>query len=252
MWGWRDITRVLAAALAWGGAVAAGPAAAVEPITLLFNYRPPYFMQAPGGALTGITAERTSLVFERAGIPFEWRQLPATRMLLEIRQDAERLCTPGWFKRPERELFGLFTQPIYRDKPTAILTRRDNDRVWAHRTLVELMSDDALLMLGKMSYSYGPAIDRGIAAYRPEIRRVTAMNIPMAHMIRAGRADYMFVGEEEGRYLIQEAGLDDLALHHTIDMPAGNARYIICTKTVGLGVIERLNRAIDAALLPVN
>jgi hypothetical protein len=56
----------------------------------------------------------------------------------------------------------------------------------------------------------------------------------------------MFIAEEEAEDLIRQSGFDPTAFKFIRfpDMPAGNLRYIICTKQVSDDEIERMDQAI--------
>ena len=56
----------------------------------------------------------------------------------------------------------------------------------------------------------------------------------MLQMIQAGRADFMFLAEEEARYLVEQAGfnMSSFQLIRFPDMPLGEKRYIMCSKHV--------------------
>jgi polar amino acid transport system substrate-binding protein len=246
------LSRAAAAHIVHAGAVVGyillpGPCAAQQVVDLLYNERPPYIIAQPDGSAAGLTATPAGNAFKNAGIPVEWKRVPTNRQLTIISQGRGNDCAIGWFKNAEREQFAKFTKPIYRDKPTVLLANR-----WfappSDATLRELLARPDTRVLVKDRFSYGPYIDGLLAEMKPLLIRTTNENMQMVAMIKANRADFMFVAEEEADYLVEQAGFNpaDFRLLRPADMPEGEKRYLICSKHVDDSIIERLNAAIAA------
>src|SRR5687768_13276837 len=110
-------------------ALAAFPAAADEPhVTILFHVRPPYSQQEADGRVTGILVEPVAAALAKAGIGVEWIEMPPARQteIIKRGKGAGPVCGLGWFKRPERERFALFSDPIYQDQPSLLVARKDD------------------------------------------------------------------------------------------------------------------------------
>lgn len=219
---------------------------AQEAITLYFNERPPYLVSAPDGSASGLTATPAANAFKAAGIPFKWAKLPTNRQLALIRNGEGANCAVGWFMNAEREQYAKFTKPIYRDKPTVILAH-DGFAYREGSTFPQVLAMADLRVLVKDKFSYGPYIDGLLASLKPIIVSTANENAQMVQMIQAHRADLMFLAEEEAAYLVEQAGfnLRDFRLIRFPDMPAGERRYIMCSKHVPDEVISKLNRAIS-------
>ncbi len=215
------------------------------PIALLYNDRPPYAVSQPDGSVEGLTATPAANAFKSAAIPFKWVKLPTNRQLSLVKESTGMNCALGWFKNPEREQFAKFAGAIYQDKPTVALANRGFS-VREGSALGTVLSLGRARVLVKDHFSYGPYIDRMLAALRPEIVNTTGENFKMVQMILADRADFMFVAEEEANYLIGQAGLDsrNLRILRFADMPDGEKRYLMCSRQVPDEYIVRLNRAI--------
>jgi polar amino acid transport system substrate-binding protein len=247
--GRRAGTAAVAVALlgvAWA-ADSARPAAAQEaPIPVLVHDRAPYYV-IEDGTVSGIVAEPTAQAFADAGIAFAWRELASNRHLRVIRQNAEPVCATGWFKTPERTAFARYSVPIYADRPAAVLVRADNDRVRRYRTLSSIMADDSLLMGAKLGYSYGAAVDAMIDEFATRRVMTTQDNVGMMRMLLGKRFDYMIASFEEADGLIAAGGAapDAVAALSLDDMPAGNTRYIVCSKRVPQTTMNALNAAIE-------
>ncbi len=221
------------------------PGSAQDIISLNYNERPPYLMPAADGSAGGLTATPAANAFKAAGIPVIWSKLPTNRQLALVRETIGMNCAIGWFKNPEREQFAKFTKPIYRDKPTVILA---NSRfvVKEETKLDSVLARKDIRVLVKDKFSYGSFIDGLLASLRPRTVSTVAENVQMVQMIQADRADFMFLAEEEATYLVEQAGfkLQDFHLIRFPDMPPGERRYIMCSKSVPDEVIGKLNKVI--------
>jgi polar amino acid transport system substrate-binding protein len=223
-----------------------GSQAMADDITVLYNQRPPYLVES-GGSVSGLTGAPVDAAFKKAGIPFKWESAPSNRQMTMIKESQTPVCAAGWFKNPEREAFGRFTAPIYQDKPTVILTRGGGPAT-AHHTVESLLADAKMTVLVKSGYSYGRFIDDKLPKAAAKKSSTTQENIGMATMIAENRADFMFLAAEEGSELLKAPELTDkgLVLADLTDMPPGNQRYLLCSRSVTPETIEALNRAIAA------
>ena len=156
-------------------------------------------------------------------------------------------CGFGWFKNPERESFARFTDLIYKEKQAVTISKKGNNALERHRELISLFEDKKVKLLIKDGFSYGAYVDERISNYNPEIVSVvTSTNVQMLQMILSGRADYFFISEEEAEHIILTSGFEmsQFQLQHFGDMPAGNRRYIACSKQVSPEIVDLLNRAL--------
>jgi polar amino acid transport system substrate-binding protein len=233
-----------------GAAVAAlcaasTPVHAAEPLTLYYNERPPYLVTgAQPDKVVGLTADPAARAVEGAGFVPLWSPLPSTRQLVTLREGHVPACAVGWFKNPERELSFKFTKPIYRDKPTVAIARSDFD---AHSSkLAEVFQQPGLRVLVKDKYSYGPWIDSLLARSRSLTVSTTEENVQMVRMIAGKRADIMFSSQEEAQYLLTQSSVAASAVKvlRFDDVPHGEKRYIMCSRSVPDETLQRLDRAI--------
>lgn len=226
---------------------AASPASGEEPLSVLYNARPPYQIPGPGSEVTGFTADPAAYALRKAGIPFKWVPMPTPRQILKIQENRSRLVAIGWFKNPEREKFAKFSHVIYQDKQIAVLARAANQQVSAARTVQELLNDKSLLLLRKLGYSYGRALDDWIDRNRPATMTATVENVSMIQMIHARRADYMFISPEEAEEAIGLAGFQasDFQLRTLPDMPHGEKRHLMFSRLVDDETIRLIDKYID-------
>jgi ABC-type amino acid transport substrate-binding protein len=214
-------------------------------ITLHFNERPPYLIATEDG-VRGLTGDPTTLIFEKSGIPFQWKQTPSKRQIYLLQQNSGRDCLVGWFKNAEREQFARFTLPVYQDEPQFALVRADNSAIASGHTVAEVFANPQLTLLVKDGYSYGDYLDDRIAQYDPHRTVTTDENSGMLKMVFAGHADYFFIAPEEAEGLLRSSAFDaqDFKSIGFTDITSGEKRYILCSLQVEEAVIEQLNTAI--------
>jgi uncharacterized protein (TIGR02285 family) len=227
------------------GMLFANSALATERIPLYFNDRPPYLVPAPDGSASGLTGTPSAQAFNNAGIAFVWAKMPTNRQLMSIKMNSAMGCAVGWFKTPEREQYAKFTKAIYRDKP-AVGLANNGFTVTPNAALKTVMATKGVRILAKDKFSYGSFIDDLIGKLKPHVTYTTTESSLMVEMIRVGRADFMFVAEEEAAFLAEGAGANIREFHliRFADMPEGEKRYIMCSKQTPDALINRLNKAI--------
>lgn len=220
---------------------------AQEPLKIYYDERTPYAVTSSTGEVVGLTATPVASAFEAAGIPFFWKKMPFKRQLITIKANKIKACGIGWFKKPEREKFAWFSQPIYKDKPTIAISKKGNKSLFRHSTVLSLLKDKTLKLLVKDSFSYGSYLDRAIGIHQPEkLVVVGSSNLEMLQVLLSGRVDYFFVAEEEAEEMVNSAGytmsqFDTLRLN---DMPTGNNRYLACSQQVSPNKIRRFNKSL--------
>lgn len=225
--------------------LAAAGCRAQERIVATYHERPPYLSPGADGAPTGLTGSPATQAFRQAGVSVTWMVVPTNRQLAMVKDGQQQSCAIGWFRNPERERFARFTKPIYRDKEWVLLANATYI-IPDGATLEQLLQNPATRIVVKDNFSYGREIDTMIARGKPQIA-VTAGSVEqMLLSIGAGAADFMFVSEEEGQYLLSRSNGRgaSLRLLRPRGMPRGVERHIMCGKAVPDGVIERLNKAI--------
>ncbi|HLA35685.1 MAG TPA: transporter substrate-binding domain-containing protein [Rhodocyclaceae bacterium] len=219
--------------------------ATAQSITVYYNPRPPYLVMQEG-FLTGLTGSPAVAAFKAAGQTIAIKEMPATRQLEMIKANAGQECGVGWFKNPEREGFAKFSKPIYQDEPQVALTAASNKKLKNGDPIETVLQNKDLTLLVKQSYSYGKALDVLIEKHQPRRNSVTVENIQMFKMIQSERADYMFTAPEEAAVTIAAAGFQsgDFNLIKPGNMPKGELRHIMCSKSVPDDVMAKLNAAI--------
>ncbi len=227
-------------------AFTAAPARAADAPQVLIAYRDkaPY-SYTENGQPVGQLNDKTRAIFQRAGLDLRFEEMPSKRIALELRNNNVPLCSPGWYRLPEREVFAGFSKPIQRDRPQVVLASVSSaPKVRAHAGLQALLNDKALLLTVIDEISYGPEIDLMIRrAPRPPLR-ATATSEQLARMVAAERADYMLVDQDDLDHLKKEGETRGLVDIHFADTPAGLYRHLWCSKKVDRAMMERINGAI--------
>lgn len=217
---------------------------------LVFTYpeRPPYSYTVDGKAM-GFLVDMTARIAAEAGVQPVFQEMPAARILEEVRDEKSTLCSIGWFKTPERETFALFTRPIFRDLPLVAVALQRRRHLFAGKTTLRALAEDHSLTLGLVkAWTYGDAAGAIIAKASP--RTTLAPDQPrQARMLAAGRFDYTLARPGELPELAAQAGLapSDLLVISLSDLPAQGVRHILCGRGVPREVMER----IDAAIPPL-
>jgi hypothetical protein len=120
--------------------------------------------------------------------------------------------------------------------------------VHSDMSVVDVLSNKSLKLLLKDDYSYGTFLDEKIDQYHPSVVKTTGENVNVLKMIYRKYADYCFIAPEESTLLIELSGLpiEDLKSLSFLGMPAGEKRYLLCSRRIDDAIMDKLNRAIDA------
>ncbi|QEP44922.1 hypothetical protein D5085_18345 [Ectothiorhodospiraceae bacterium BW-2] len=222
-------------------------ASQAEPLSveIVYEARPPFVIKE-GDSLSGRVATPLMVALERGGLAYQLTEKPSKRHLHEIKANQAALCAVGWFKNSEREQYAKYSQPLYRDRPMAILIHRSNGRFSTIHSVDDLFADTALLPLIKTSYSYGQFIDTRLVESGVKVRQTGTDNITMMSMIAKRRADYMFISREKSDELLQQhPERERLSVKPLEGMPEGNSRYLICSQQVEDAFLDRLNAGLN-------
>jgi polar amino acid transport system substrate-binding protein len=235
------------------GIVFASAALAGEPdFVVLYRDKPPYFYTQDGQP-KGFLLERTIEIFKRAGLQAKFEEAPVKRITMLIQSSPTPVCSPGWYKLPDREEYARFSQEIHEDKPHLVLAgAHAAEKMRAAKSLRGVL-ENPQLKVGKVSgVSYGADLDAMMAGAAQVPMDSTVSPLGMAKMIKAGRADYMFIDEEDYKYLNVQGDVDAQGMVpiRFNDMPAGLKRYIMCSKSVSLQSMAQLDRAITRVMRP--
>lgn len=229
----------------------AGTVYAEDLIDLHYYVRPPYMVKNGEAGASGLTADPSKAAFDRAGVRFRWQHTPAKRQLVVIENGSGLDCGVGWYKTPEREKFGKFTAPLYRDKPTVALVRQG---FLPHAvTLAGVVADPKVRVVMKFGLTYGQDVIGIMARAKAHVQTATTEQSDLARMVASGRADFMFSPQEEADMLVTDVAREGerLRVLSFSDVHEGATRHILCSKRVSDETMEKLNAALSAMAVPV-
>jgi len=240
--------------------------ALAEPLEVLYIERPSYYYTHEGRP-DGFLMQLAVSIFDEAGIDVTYSSVPPSRILARLKSGA-RECSVGWFKRPDREAYALYTLPIYRNRPLVLVHLwNDEARFSGLSRLSEVFSDKSLRWGIVSGFSYGDQVDEMRGRLHPVTVEATASQSQLLRMLALGRFDYLLISPEELDALAMASEAiqgysfssvpddaspspggsirrGDVAVRELLDIPEGNLRYILCARVVGQEVIQILNRAI--------
>jgi len=223
--------------------------AIAQSLTMAFRNKPPY-SYIENGEQKGFLLERTRRLLKQAGIEAVFVDMPPKRIFAEIEAGNQPICSFGWYKIPERERYALFSEVLHQDKPHLLLTSEKSAlAIQNHTTLKSLMSDRSLTLSAADGVSYGPELDAMIATFPGKTDKALIPPLQVAKKIAAGRADFMFIDQEDYDYLMasnHEFRGEPLVRTSLKDMPAGLKRYILCSRKVDTETMSRIDAAIRA------
>lgn len=240
---WTDVIAGVLGLAATATMIALPARADDQSITLYFHVRPPYAQPGAPAGVKGLLVTPVIRALNEAGLNAQWVEMPPARQTEEIKRAVTPACGLGWFKRPEREEFAIFTAPIYKDRPSVIVTRKDDTRFAAPTALQQIFADPRFKLLVKTGYSYGAVIDGWLQNLHPTTQESAGTNETMLNMIANGRNDYTIMAAEEADYLLENDAPLGAALHAVAlsDAPEGEQRYLMCSRATPADAIARLN-----------
>lgn len=220
-----------------------GAAATLPTINLHYNQRIPY-EYLENTRVSGLLVEPVEAAFKAAGIPFVWKNTPIKRQFVLLQANRSLDCLLGRYKNPEREAYAQFSVPFYQGKSLVALSLRNLANIDQEHSLKSLVQNTTLRLLVKEGYTYGIAVDAWIKARSSLPLKTTGENISMLREVFYGKADVFLLGQEEAEALLEGSGLpkEQLKIHTFADAPAGELRYLMCSKQVPRELIERINR----------
>lgn len=222
-------------------------AGTMAPVLIEYRDKPPY-SHTVNGKPTGLLINKTIAIFKQARVPYQLSEVPIKRIVKDVQDQRRRVCSPGWYKLPERERFASFTLAIHQDKPHVVLAAAHAlDRVRANREIKALVKDEGLLMGVVDGVSYGAELDQMIATLPRPPLRATVTALQLSKMLGAGRADFMFIDQEDLGYLDRQGEVTGKGVHRVDfpDAPAGLFRHLMCSQNLGTTTLARLDAAIQ-------
>jgi polar amino acid transport system substrate-binding protein len=220
-----------------------------------FEY-PPYYQKLEDGQASGLIVDLARQVFAAAEVEPQFFFIPAKRILHEI-QSGRPAASLGWFKTPEREQFALYSLPIYVNRPVGVFFLRENEDKFAPYDTLEGLLQSGRFLFGRVQgFSEGALLDDMLERHMDKTVQAATDSVRLLKMLESRRFDFMLVAPEEVDVLLKaaEAPKENFMLKAMNDIPRGNSRYIIYSKSVPADLIRRIDQAIvtKIGILPEN
>jgi polar amino acid transport system substrate-binding protein len=222
--------------------------AQTESLTLAFNNKPPFFYFEAGEA-RGILVEQVKQILQRAGINYQFEELPFLRVMGQLESHRPMFAALGFSKTPEREKFVVFSKPIYRDRTQVVLVRSgDVDQFRTFPTFEKMVTTSTYTFGGKDGNAY--PIDEKLKLMGARDRRFSIEAFKLPQLLVARRFDFTVLYPEELPVSLAMSQLDASAVQQIgyPDLPQGGLRYILFSQAVPILLIEKINKAIDAVV----
>lgn len=239
---WRSMVLLSMAVILWGQSTMAE----AEPLQVLYIEYPPYYYTSADGTPRGLVVDIARKVFAMAGVECAYEYAPSKRVLSAMRE-GQPVASLGWFKTAEREEFARFSLPVYVNLPLhAAVLRQHSSQFLGYSTLHDLLASGRFVVGRIDGHSYGDAVDLILDAYPRQSVFVAADQERLLTMLEAERFDFLLLAPEEVAMQAKAVGLstDDLVLLPLRDIPAGNARHIMYSKSVDPEIIRKIDQVL--------
>lgn len=233
----------------WLAAVIATTAAAAPTpeITVAWRENPPY-NYTEQGVEKGFLLARGKQIFAQAHVPARFVVEPTKRIWAKFRIGTPAYCSLGRYRLPEREPIMQYSLPIHLDPPRIVLLSASAARQ-AHKygKVTELLADPSLSLGMSDGGSFGTEIDEMLKSAATKVERRTVESPLMMKLLGADRISFVFADRYAWHYLKQhDPAAQDIVAREFPDMPAGQKRYLVCSKDISPEVMHRLNAVIKA------
>lgn len=219
-----------------------------EVLTIAFNNKPPFFYFEYGEP-KGILVEQAKQVLQRAGVAYQFEELPFQRIMSYLEARRPMFAALGFSKTKERDKFVVYSRPIYRDRTPVVLVRvGDVEKFRSYPSFERMVQSGQLVFGGKDGNAY--PVDAFLKNLGPLDRRFSTEAFKLPQLLMAGRFDFTVLYPEELPVALQASNVDAAAVQQLSypDIPQGGVRYILFSEAVPRNSIERINKAIESVL----
>ncbi len=182
---------------------------------------------------------------KKAGVKAEFACYPSKRILDAI-QYGEDVASIGWFKTKERESYAKFSLPIYTNKAVGVFALTEVGKKLSVFSSLKAIMQSRQFTLGLIAgHSEGSYIDGLIRLFPEHVSVVNGCQVQLLKMLKERRFDYILLPPEEVETLTEEARINrEFVLLEMDDIPEGNKRYIIYSKSIPQALIDKVDNAI--------
>ncbi len=227
-----------------------------DSLTISYTEKPPYYY-SEGSSPKGFLVEKVIKILAPTKINYKINSFPPMRIVEEIKRNKNHHCSIGWFKNEDRKSFAQFSEKIHTDKKMIIVTNLNKShffrQISSFKKLKEYIAKQEnknAITLGTVSgFSYGSELDHFIKTY-PEnsIDQSNQSPIQLLQKIALERVDYGFFDQEEFNYLNNNFTdiSKKLKTFEIMDFPLGQNRYLMCSLSTPIEIINSINKSIKA------
>ncbi len=229
-------------------------------ISIQYQNRPPFFIENPitHKLSEGIGFEIIDKILKESKINFVYENKPLVRTLGDIKENKSLSCYPYAYKSIEREKNSLFSLPFQKTSKLILAIRKNDLRFKNLNTFKDVISNKDLFPIIKIGYNHEKVISELLEKYKNysiykiekeknnKIVSTSADQEEMLLKIIKKEGDYGFFTLNEFEYY-QSKNKDikmNLVAKNIIDSKNEVLRHFMCTKKVGMNVINKINNAI--------
>ncbi|MDX1588570.1 MAG: transporter substrate-binding domain-containing protein [Oleiphilaceae bacterium] len=223
------------------------PAAAGCDCDLDVGWEPwqPYQFLDSDGHLTGLDVELMRAVASAMGCQLNYRMLPWSRTLFEIRQGGLVTVAAGADKTPERQNYAYFSDP-YRKESVRLFVRRDKQGAFVLRGLEDIAVTGFRLGVTR-DYYYGDEFARLMRddtfAAQVEAVRSDAQN---HEKLMLGRIDGFLADPATAAAIARDSGYSLQFLAYPMAIKDDDIHVMFSKAAHSPDMVERFNRALEA------
>ncbi|WP_162305902.1 substrate-binding periplasmic protein [Oleisolibacter albus] len=202
-----------------------------------------------GSHPSGYVVDRIEEIFSRAGLTPLWSgPVPRPRILKDLARPDLVACLPNARLTPDRKGVFQYTDPLFPAPHWTIIFRRDDPRPARHHSLASLLADETLIFGHQQSMPLGPTLDPLLQDGRPNVQIIRGSPASVLEMLQAKRIDYAVADANSLDALEEKTPIQRsaLAVHDVEDLGEDEPGRILCSLSVPVEVISRLNQAIAA------
>ena len=218
-----------------------------KPLLFQFENYPPFTWQE-NGELKGKLATKTQEILKAAGIETRWQNSTFKRMLRDMKIDAGPFCIAGYGYTEERAAYAQFSLPIMELPASTFAVRSEERHLFEHHEhIFDVLADKSLRGAFIEGASYGAEFDKRLAASSAQHLFVSGEDEDLIVLLANRRVHYAMVSSDQIEYYrTRILGAESIVSLHLQDRDDSKLVYILCSKSVDSGLIERINDVIKS------
>lgn len=212
--------------------------------TLRWDDDPPFSMRLANGEVGGISVDLNRLALERLGCTTRLVKLPWARALKEL-ENGRLDVLPGAFRKPEREVYALFSGKVMRPSRNILFMHRDALARWPVSRLLELQ-DTSFRLGAQINVSYGDDYQQLMSreAFASRVSFNTSRH-NLWQMLDKRRIDGLIADESTGVYEIRQLGLGERITPTAVVVSSEAAETAFSKATTSEAFVQRYAAAVQ-------